>query len=169
MRLNVEQYRKILDEKQLSDEYVQKATGLSKKTYLWILERCSIECETLVRIADAIGCPVSEILKDDYEGYAENVIEWVKDLKIATLSLSQRRTISRVKRLAKKYPEECKILKENKDGSLYAHIPTAWIKIAKPKTVSEEQRKKFKDRMHGNSRKSLVTKENQYQISTKTL
>lgn len=37
----------------------------------------------------------------------ENAIEWLKDEKRATLSLSQRRTISRVKQLAEQYPEEC--------------------------------------------------------------
>lgn len=41
--------------------------------------------------------PVSEIFRPDYEGYAENVIEWVEDSKRAALSLSQRRTISRVR------------------------------------------------------------------------
>ena len=81
MRLNIENYKSILSKKQLTDEYVQKATGLSKRTYLWILERGFIECETLERIADAIGCPVGEILSPDYEGYAENVIEWAKTKK----------------------------------------------------------------------------------------
>ena len=38
MRLNVSNYCSILSKKQLSGEYVQKATGLSEKTYLWILE-----------------------------------------------------------------------------------------------------------------------------------
>ena len=129
MRLNINNYQSILNEKQLSDEYVQKATGLTKRTYLWILDRGFIECETLERIADAIGCPVSEILSPDYEGYAENVIEWVKDKKRATLSLSQRRTITRIKELAQKYPDKCQILAENMDGSVYAHIPTEWIRI----------------------------------------
>ncbi len=55
----IEQYRSILSKKQLSDDYVQKATGLSKMTYLWILDRGFIEEETLERIADAIGCLVA--------------------------------------------------------------------------------------------------------------
>ena len=150
MRLNIEQYKVILSEKQLTDEYVQKTTGLSERTYSWILERGFIECETLERIADAIGCPVGKILSPDYEGYAENVIEWAKDEKRATLSLSQRRTISRVKELAEKYPDKCQILAVNKDGSVYAHIPTEWIRINPGMELTEEQRKKLGERMRKN-------------------
>lgn len=143
MRLNVDSYRCILAEKRLSDAEVVKSTGLSERTYKWILENGFIECETLERIADAVGCQVGEILKSDPlpkdEKYTENVIEWVKDGTRATLSLSQRRTISRVKQLAEQYPEQCQILAENKDGSLYAHIPVSWVKISPPKKVSEKQ------------------------------
>jgi len=140
MRLNVSNYLDILSKKQLTDEYVQKATGLSKMTYLWILKRGFIECSTLERIADAVGCPVGDILSPDYEGYAENVIEWVKDDKRATLSLSQRRTITRIKELAEKYPDKCEILAENKDGSLYAHIPVEWVRINPGMNLTDEQK-----------------------------
>lgn len=140
MRLNTNNYRSILNDKQLSDEYVQKATGLSKKTYLWILANEFIELETLERIADAIGCPVSDIIKPDNDGYSENCIEWVKDGEWATLSLSQRRTITKIKKLAKSHPEECQIIAENKDGSLYARIPLDWIRIYPTRKLSEKQR-----------------------------
>lgn len=140
MRLNVSNYLDILSKKQLTDEYVQKATGLSKMTYLWILKGGFIECSTLERIADAVGCPVEDILSPDYEGYAENVIEWVKDDKRATLSLSQRRTITRIKELAEKYPDKCEILAENKDGSLYAHIPVEWVRINPRMNLTDEQK-----------------------------
>ena len=143
MRLNVDYYRRILTEKRLSDMDVMKSSGLSERTYKWILENGFIECETLERIADAVGCKVGDILKSDPlpkdEKYTENVIEWVKDGEWATLSLSQRRTISRVKHLAEQYPEQCQILAENKDGSLYAHVPVKWIKISPPKELSEKQ------------------------------
>lgn len=149
MRLNVERYRAILGEKQLSDDYVRKAAGLSEKRYLFILECGFTECETLEFIADAIGCPVGEIVKPDYERSEENSIEWIRDSKTATLSLTQRRTISRVKKLAKKHPEECRILAENKDGSLYAKIPVEWIRINPSKNLTEEQRKKIAVRLNG--------------------
>lgn len=89
MRLNVDKYRDILSKNQLSDEAIQKATGLSKKSYLWILSNGFIECETLERIADAAGCLVSDILKADSNDFTENCIEWPKDGERATLSLSQ--------------------------------------------------------------------------------
>lgn len=153
MRLNVDSYRCILAEKRLSDAEVVKSTGLSERTYKWILENGFIECETLERIADAVGCKVGDILRPDYEGYTENVIEWVKDGDQATLSLSQRRTISRVKQLAEQYPDQCQILAENKDGSLYAHLPVSWIRINPGMELTEEQREKRADTMRENMAK----------------
>ena len=141
MRLNTDYYQRILSEKQISDVEIIKATGLSKKSYKWILENGSIEYETLERIADAIGCEVGNILKSDYEGYTENVIEWIRDEKRAALSLSQRRTIFRVKQLAESRPEECQIVAENKDGSICAHVPVDWIRINPVRELTEERRK----------------------------
>ncbi len=147
MKLNIKNYKAILAEKQLSDEYVRKATGLSEKKYQWIMDRGFIENETLDMIVDAVGCKFSDILSSDYEGYSENVIEWVKDGKQATLSLSQRRTITRIKELAESYPKECQVLAENKDGSVYAHIPVKWIRINPPRELSEEQRQQITKRL----------------------
>ena len=96
MRLNVESYQCILSEKGISDEDVMKSTGLSKKTYRWILKNGFIEFEILERIADAVECRVGDILRKDFEGCSENVIEWIRDTNRATLSLSQRRTISSI-------------------------------------------------------------------------
>ena len=147
MRLNIDSYQRILDEKRLSHEYVQKATGLSEKTYSWILDNGFIEYETLERIADAVNCPVGDILSPDYEGYSENVIEWIKDEKRATLTLSQRRTISRVKKLAAQYPEQCQVVAENKDGSICAHIPVSWIRINPGMELTDEQRRQKAETM----------------------
>ena len=140
MRINIEKYKAVLAKNQITDEDVRRLTGLSEKTYLWIMDNGFIECETMKRIADAAGCKPCDILRADYTECSENVIEWVKDTKRATLTLSQRRTISKVKRLAEKYPDKCQILAENKDGSIYAHIPTLWIKINPPMELTDEQR-----------------------------
>lgn len=151
MRLDVDNYRRILNEKKLLDEEVIKATGLAKKTYEWILKNGFIESETLERIADAIDCKVGDILKADPlpkdEKCTENMIEWVKNEERATLTLSQRRTISRVKKLAKSHPKECHILVENEDGSVYAHIPVSWIKINPSRELSEEQKQQMAKRL----------------------
>lgn len=160
MRLNVDNYRCILSKSGLNDGEVCKRTGLSPKTLLWILENRFIEVSTLEHIADAIGCTPGEIMAPDITGYSENCIEWIKDQKQATLSLSQRRTISRVKKLAEKYPEECQIVAENKDGSVYAHIPVSWIKISPPKKVSEEQIEKARERIKEYNLNHVTTRDN---------
>jgi len=170
MRLNVDRYQRILAQKQISDAEVMKSTGLSERTYKWILENGFIECKTLERIADAVVCEVGEILKADPipkdvskdDKCTENVIEWIRDEKRATLSLSQRRTISRVKQLAEQYPEECQIVAENKDGSVCAHVPVSWVKISPPKQVSEKQMEHARTLYA----KSHSTGYNQGQIST---
>ena len=82
------------------------------------------------------------------EGCIENVIEWLKDEQRATLSLSQRRTISRVKQLAAQYPDQCQIVAENKDGSVCAHIPVSWVKINPPMNLSDEQRQRIAERLN---------------------
>lgn len=70
----------------------------------------------------------------------ENVIEFIKGEDRATVTFSQGRYKSRVKNLAARYPEECQIVAENKDGSICAHIPVSWVKISPPREVSEAQR-----------------------------
>lgn len=160
MRLNVDNYRCILGKSGLNDGEVCKRTGLSPKTLLWILENRFIEVSTLEHIADVIGCTPGEIMAPDITGYSENCIEWIKDQEQATLSLSQRRTISRVKKLAEKYPEECQIVAENKDGSVYAHIPVSWVKISPPKKVTEEQIEKARERMKAFNLNHVTTRDN---------
>lgn len=74
------------------------------------------------------------------EDIKENVIEFLKGSDTATLSLTQGRYITRVRELAKKRPNECKIMRENTDGSIVAHIPTSWVKIHPTRELSDEQR-----------------------------
>lgn len=72
-------------------------------------------------------------------GYNENVIEFIKDAETAGVTLTQGRYKSRIEKLAKEFPEECKIISRNKDGSLFAHVPVTWIKINPPRQLSELQ------------------------------
>ena len=88
----------------------------------------------------------------------ENVIEFLRDQETATLTLSQGRFISKVRKLAEQYPEECKIIAENKDGSILAHIPTKWIKINANKVeVSEETKERGRQNLkaYQESKKNL--------------
>lgn len=73
-------------------------------------------------------------------GNGENCIEFLRNSPVATVAISQGKYVTKIKRLAEKYPDECVILEENYDGSIVAHIPTKWVKISPPKQVSDEFR-----------------------------
>ena len=78
----------------------------------------------------------------------ENVIDWIRDSKYATVTFSQGRYITKIKKLAEKYPEECEIVAENPDGSIMAHIPVKWILISnRSRDLSEEERQVIADRL----------------------
>lgn len=73
-----------------------------------------------------------EINKDaNLEYEVENAIEWIKGKDIATVTFSQGRYITKIEKLAKKFPEEVQIVARNKN-SIVAHIPVSFIKINNP-------------------------------------
>ena len=78
----------------------------------------------------------------------ENVIEWIENDKIATITLSQKRHITKIRKLAEEHPEEVQILHNNADGSICAHIPVSYIKFNKPQVVSEERKEKARELMN---------------------
>lgn len=77
----------------------------------------------------------------------ENVIEWLRNSKTATITLCQGKYITKITRLAKQYPNEVEIIKENKDGSIVCHLPVKYIKISRPREYSEEQKAIMAERM----------------------
>ena len=79
----------------------------------------------------------------------ENVIEFIRDENVATVTFTQGRYRSRIKTLAEKYPEECEVVAENPDGSICAHIPVKWIRINPGRDLTEEQREEIAKRLHG--------------------
>lgn len=144
MRFNTSNYRVIAGKMGISDEEVRKRTGLSENTFKWILENRYIEVHTLELIADAVGCTANELSSQDPTMMVENCIEWAKNQKFATLTLSQRRTTTRVEKLAKSRPEECQIVARNSDGSICAHVPANWIRINPTKVMTESQKENAK-------------------------
>lgn len=90
------------------------------------------------------------------ENCIENVIEFIKGEDRATVTFSQGRYKSRVKNLAARYPEECQIVAENKDGSICAHIPVSWVRINPSMKLTEEQREKMAER----ARRNLLNSDN---------
>ena len=71
----------------------------------------------------------------------ENVIGWYKDSEIATVTFSQGRYISKIKKLAEKYPDDVKVL-ENVDGTILAYIPVKAIHLSITHIEMSEERKK---------------------------
>lgn len=60
----------------------------------------------------------------------------------ATLSSAEYTVVNRIKKLAEKHPDAVQIVAENKDGSICAHVPWKWVKIAPPRqlNLTDEQR-----------------------------
>lgn len=81
----------------------------------------------------------------------ENVIEWTTNQRKATLTISQQKYKNRLYELKERFPDDVDI-RENKDGSILAHIPTKWIKINPPKQVNmtEERRAELAERARAN-------------------
>lgn len=77
---------------------------------------------------------------DDMNRCAENVIEFSENQGMATVTFSQGRYKGLIRKLAAEYPGECEILAENRDESLCAHIPAAWIRISPPAAWSRPKR-----------------------------
>lgn len=77
----------------------------------------------------------------------EFAIEWVKGGEYAGVTVPSGTAFkSKILRLAKEHPNEVKIISENEEGSIFAHIPTNYVKISPPRKVSEEQKEAARNR-----------------------
>lgn len=167
MRLNVINYRAILAQKGILDEEIRKGIGMCKTTFSQLINDNlgGVSCEAMEGIAEMLECKVGDIsLSDLDEG--ENVIEWQQDAKRATLTFSQPRMISRIKKLAEERPKDVQIITENALGKgkrvLYAYVPAAWVRISPPKKLdlSDEERVIRSERakaLHNTSRQRVST------------
>ncbi len=88
------------------------------------------------------------------EGCIENVIEFLLNGKTATVTFSQGRYKTCIRKLAQSHPEECEIVAENKDGSICAHIPVEWVKI-KPTVILTDAEKERRAERARNLSKSM--------------
>ena len=77
----------------------------------------------------------------------ENAIEWYNGQDTITITLSQKKFINKVLKLAEDFPNEVKIDKINEDGTLLAHIPLKYLRISRPRELSEEERKAAAERL----------------------
>lgn len=87
MRLNKQKYRVITEEKTILDEDVRKGIGMCKTTFSQLIsgDLGGVSCEVMEGIAEMLECLVSEIALSDLDE-GENMIDWQKDAKRATLT-----------------------------------------------------------------------------------
>ena len=67
------------------------------------------------------------------ESMPENAIEFLTGDEIMTVTFSQKKFVNRIKKLSEEYPDEVKVVAENKDGSILAHVPLSYLKINRNK------------------------------------
>ena len=91
------------------------------------------------------------------DDFKENVIEFVLNDKTATVTFTQGRYISKIKKLAEKYPDDVKITHVNKDSSIVAHVPVRWIRISPPKELSDDVKERLIERGKENLNKLRAT------------
>lgn len=67
----------------------------------------------------------------------------------AYFSSDERKWISKIRKLAEKYPDEVRIiaLPENNDGCIYVELPTSWLKVQPPikRELTEEERQELRE------------------------
>lgn len=68
----------------------------------------------------------------------ENVIEFLRNDRTMTATLCQGKYVTKVKKLAERYPNEVQIVHENADGSIVAHLPTKALKLSIIKGKNKE-------------------------------
>lgn len=81
----------------------------------------------------------------------ENCFEFLKGSSTCTATVSERRFISKLKRLSEKHPDIYTIDHENDDGSIVAHFPVKFLSFRSPKSpMTEEQKEAFRNRFKNN-------------------
>ena len=92
---------------------------------------------------------VAEI-EDDWDGTleCENVIEFLKNAKTATVSFSQGRFIRKIRKMKELYPDQVDIRYDD-HGVVTAHIPVSAIRIGivPPREMTEEQKAEARERL----------------------
>lgn len=79
----------------------------------------------------------------------EFVIEWLRGQTVAAITAPSASALkTKLQKLAADHPEECNCI-ENKDGSVFGHVPVKYIKVSPPRQLnfSEEQREKLRTNM----------------------
>ena len=67
----------------------------------------------------------------------ENVIEWITGDKHISCTFTQKKYINKVRKLADKHPNLVPVFHENKDGSIFCHLPLKALKLYVKTSVHE--------------------------------
>ena len=155
MRFNAKKYQDLMMEQELTVESICRITGLGAKSFQWIMNNGAVSEDAMERLAEAAGVPVGNLMLPDISGTTENAIEFSKHSACATVTFSQLRYITRIRKLAEKHPGECEIVSIDKvpgEGeTICAHIPTAWIRINPGKNLTDEQKEQMANRLNGDN------------------
>lgn len=79
----------------------------------------------------------------------ENVIEWISGDETVSVTFSQRKYVNRIKKLSENAENNVVILRENPDGSIFAHLPISAVKLTPKRTqnLSVEQKNELSARL----------------------
>lgn len=59
----------------------------------------------------------------------ENVIEWITGDEYMSCTFTQRKYISKVRKMRDKQPKFVPVFRENADGSIFCHLPIKALKL----------------------------------------
>lgn len=78
----------------------------------------------------------------------EFAIEWTKNGTYAAVTVPTGTALkNKLMKYSTERPDEVKLIKENKDGSAFFHIPINYVKVSPPRKVSDEQKKVARERL----------------------
>lgn len=63
-------------------------------------------------------------------GDNENVIEWITGQDYIACTFTQKKYINKVRKIALQTPENVPVFVENKDGSIFCHLPLKALKLS---------------------------------------
>ena len=87
----------------------------------------------------------------------ENVIEFLTGDSTATISVSNKRFVNRLRKLFAdgEHGQEMLRFTENADGTLYCVVPLSWVRVSPPRKMSEEQKQEQAARLQAAKTHSL--------------
>lgn len=79
----------------------------------------------------------------------ETCFEYLSENPWGTFSTDEAKWVRKIEGWQKEYPGEVVITARNKDGSIVAHLPKKWFKVAPPikRTYTDEQRAEMAARL----------------------